>query len=472
MNNDTEHFSSDSCKFSLPDMIKADSLMTFEASSKMYFYKSPSPGRLPIAIDVGLGSDVGYGNMAGCFFNVFIRRIPKYVFNHEEFHPFAALIPYDIKMIINGWEYCLFDVEPYPKDTEEDIARKKVHAFINHYKDDYCFGGLIFKYSLDYNDFPESSKLYDRIISSIDQPLIYMTIPTDLEKTSMGICQYNPSSSTNEKASTNAEPTDTTYYGDGFSPDEYSLYRGYLTKLQETFRPPLYVYDFKPISVSNGEVKFNKFKFYQLLDLFAKRYLATERPFWLKMQSDYLSLAPNEEWKTQEAYERLFRFQMISALGYGCQGFVYDKLIGEDGLFDSSKNLKESGKAAKAVNQEMRDLNFIFLDCQIFDNCHTGGSYIPFVKSMSSGSFGPLTSITPGSSGVYIAWIKKFNFDYLLVVNQDYNNPQTVSLTFDTDLRVKELTPRQVMANNSGSTNRLTISRDIPAGGYLIFQWD
>ena len=245
----------------------------------------------------------------------------------------------------------------------------------------------------------------------------------------------------------------------------------YLKLIQKRFTPAVWSYDQYPISVKNGKVKVSHDSFYYDFECFRDISKQTDRPFWAYCQSMAFKTSYVERPAATEAY---LRFEAFSALAYGAQGIVYWTY----GQRDSNKAetyysalVNKDGKktaawyAAKKVNGEIKKFNDVFYQCDVKDVKHTGSKLYKGTKKLS-GSFGPFSKVSSGTSGVLASRIEKDGKTYIVFVSHDVLAKQNLTLVVASGKKVRDITTQGNMEYEAGKTIKVSLDK----GGYAIFE--
>ncbi|MCM1474790.1 MAG: hypothetical protein NC036_00910 [Muribaculaceae bacterium] len=158
-----------------------------------YIYRTPAPGKIPVATWVVHPSD--FKDMYECGFNVLILDIYVPTFNQIKDLKLSSLSEgNNISFILGDWQYY--------KDTTNSTAGSEanIKAYINRYKDNYYFGGIFLKNEVKSSDIEEkvvnspdegepkkeSSQLvkdYTTIYNNVGDNLIYFSLPINVNDT-------------------------------------------------------------------------------------------------------------------------------------------------------------------------------------------------------------------------------------------------------------------------------------------------
>lgn len=250
-------------------------------------------------------------------------------------------------------------------------------------------------------------------------------------------------------------------------------YSDYLNYFQKEFHPTIWSYDCYPISEVNGQIKVNYNLFYSNLEYFRSISDMTHRPFWAYCQC--------MEYKNTRLYRPkctvpYLRFEAFSALAYGAQGIIYWAYAQQASKYDSflSAPINIEGEKTEEwhfvqkVNREISAFAQIFKGALIIDCRHTGNLFIKNTRTFSN-NFWPLAACKSGREGVLLSLLKNSEGYYLIIVNHDIINNQTISLSFQEGIKGSELT-----LLDDGRLQQQNFSKqfdkDITPGGYTIIK--
>lgn len=265
-----------------------------------------------------------------------------------------------------------------------------------------------------------------------------------------------------------------------------SYFDDYLDKFQQYFTPALFCYDYYPFFEFNslifeglGEVpNYRKLQegeiteannYFTNLEIFSEISKARSRPFWTTICSMTMLNLKNKHFRPVET-EQFLRYQVFCALAYGAQGIVYwayptiKTQKGESfisALLNRNDKQTASWYFAQKINEEIQQYRHIFLNSNIYSVTRSSSERISNV--------GVVLDIKTNSNQQVLLSIIKANDKktYLLVVNDDFLNYQTISINILIG-SLEEKTPLK-----SGGQTNLTLTgnntRILPPGGYRIF---
>lgn len=261
--------------------------------------------------------------------------------------------------------------------------------------------------------------------------------------------------------------------------------------------PKLWSYDFYPIKENNyllqkelisrnptikqpelkknGEISVEHTILYRdakLFQYYANKSTETNKlpkgVFWYYCQSmSYLPTSPDFRPAATEPY---LRFQIFSNLAMGCQGIMYwtyHQRVNTTELYLTAPiNMQDRETAAwyyaKKINAEIKKYNAVFRNSILGDWGHVGQIYDNC--QLLTGKLYSLSSVQITGKGVLVTSLSNNTGHYIVIVNHDVVNYQTITLTFDnTKFNTVELT--------GGPDPVKTLKTTLTPGGYVIFKW-
>lgn len=263
------------------------------------------------------------------------------------------------------------------------------------------------------------------------------------------------------------------YFGEG------GTYDTYLKQFQKDFRPGVWSYDLYPISIKDKKIKVNYSSFYNDLETYSQLSKTTKRPFWAYCQSMAYS-SPHHE--RPAATVSTLSFEAFSALGYGAKGLVYwtyclrksnERETFKSALVDMNCKKTKAWYAAQQVNGEIRALNEVFMTTHCIDTWHTGGNISPKCKRFA-GNVGCIKTMEGEATGFQISLLASADTSYVIIVNKDVEQSQSISLTLAEGYKVSKLSP--VKASGTYKIKEEVLSKSyktkVPSGRYLILQYN
>lgn len=286
-------------------------------------------------------------------------------------------------------------------------------------------------------------------------------------------------------------------------------YGSYLNRLKELFTfkgyddkgdyiefyPEIWVNTLFGVKSSGGKTIVDA-DFYAYLESFASVTKSDDEKFWSVCRCVGIS-APNYGLDFPAPTKASMMFEAFSALAYGAQGLVFygyadqntQELEDEEVTYSSSP-IDSTGNIDYKVWHDVQEVNTminkyssIFKDCVVDRVAHSGDE-IPSGTTGISFPFGPLLSMISKSAGVLASLIEKkvqvgvnsFETEkYLILVNHDIVNSQSVSLLVDANRTVSEVTPTKMpnRVNRLMTTNgyALLFSKNLAPGGFAIYRW-
>lgn len=251
----------------------------------------------------------------------------------------------------------------------------------------------------------------------------------------------------------------------------------YLDTIETLFHPHIWSFDYYPISVDDGNLKVQYNQFFKSLKAFHDKSLQTGRPFW--------SFCETVEYKRPEierpaATIPFLRFEAFSALAFGAKGIVYwsyeltKSRKGQfiSALIDSTGRKTPAWHHAQMVNQEISAFS------SIFANANINRIYIPNKNLLSkqlkadfSKPIDALVDIKTDGKGLLISDFTSNGINYLLILNLDVENPQTVKAHFLPKYQYHQLdykTPNSIRKSKLSSSS---YQKTLPPGSYTILSY-
>ena len=261
-------------------------------------------------------------------------------------------------------------------------------------------------------------------------------------------------------------------------------YKEYLERYQDNFSPAVYLFVYYPIIVQSGKVTVEYDRYFADLEAFSLLRRYTSAPFWAYINCQGYKTSSREVPAPKLEY---IRFNVFSALAYGAQGLFYwtyrqipdtsaekfyNAPVGTNGVRTNTWNYVQQ------INAEVTALAPVFSGAELIQCKHTGSIQYSGTQMMVD-PVGPLMSISSNSTkGVLVSWLFNnyssayISSDYLVIVNHDVEQSQTLKLTFSSFWTVSEIqvgiNPSRLLFKKITSNE---ISRIIEPGGYLLFTW-
>ncbi len=251
----------------------------------------------------------------------------------------------------------------------------------------------------------------------------------------------------------------------------------YLDTIESLFHPQIWSFDYYPVSIDNGKIKVQYNQFFKSLKAFHDKSQQTCRPFW--------SFCEVVEYKRPEverpaATVPFLRFEAFSALAFGAKGIVYwsyELTKSKKGQFisaliDSTGMKTPAWYNARQVNREISAFS------DIFSHADINKIYIPnkgILSKQQSALFDqpvdPLLNIETDGKGLLISDFSSNGVNYILILNLDVENPQTIHALLDAKYQYHQL---EYQSPNSLSNNIITQSsyeQTLSPGSYLILSY-
>lgn len=271
--------------------------------------------------------------------------------------------------------------------------------------------------------------------------------------------------------------------------------------------------------------------FYRNLELFSAQSRNTGKPFWAYVMSNSHLLGGNNG-LFPTPLENHLRFEAFSALAYGAKGLAYWRYLQAEDVteiyFHAPLNYDGSRNAvwylARRVNREIERYSDVFLETNVQKVCHTNiesmmalqarcrglnedlSDYTPMLPvriesnpgipdvngeptkvkiydtqwgltPLSSTSMPVISGIASDGLGVLVSHLRKSlsSPNYIVIVNHDALRAQEITISFKSGKKLDELTPlksgAQPPASKIDTSLTPSVTRLLPAGGYIIFRW-
>jgi len=216
-----------------------------------------------------------------------------------------------------------------------------------------------------------------------------------------------------------------------------------------------------------GEDKHLKDRYFENLDMAAKKAVKYNVPCWTFV----LSLAHGDYMTTDEA---TFRFQAWNGIAYGSsaiQYYTYQHSSTAWGTAILDKNFAKTEKYyyAQRLNAEIQGLADVFVGMNVkrvrgISRSETG------LPALAAGELpAPFKSIsTTSPQGMLMSYFSNGDKEYVMIVNLDYNDPQTLNVEFDGE-RPTEFVTTTEYASLFG-TRAAVKSREVPPGDMVLYR--
>lgn len=250
----------------------------------------------------------------------------------------------------------------------------------------------------------------------------------------------------------------------------------YLDTIDSLFHPHIWSFDYYPISVDkdNGRIKVQYNQFFKSLKAFHDKSQQTGRPFW--------SFCETVEYKRPEierpvATVPFLRFEAFSALAFGAKGIVnwsYELTKSKKGQFisaliDSTGMKTPAWFHAQQVNSEISAFSDIFSHAKINRiYIKEQGLLSKQLKAQFSTPIDCISDIKTEGKGILISdFISQANH-YLLILNLDVENPQTLQLRLSPQYKYHQLQYRSSTSLHKKDIPNKPFKTTLPPGSYLI----
>lgn len=340
-----------------------------------------------------------------------------------------------------------------------------IGKFVNTFKDYKDLAGWFVKDEPEYEEILDFAKCSEEIYKYDPKHMVYINLKVEVYCPDDKSYECNDGSEGDDETDKEKEPVPI---------NDFLLY------VQQNLKPAVWSYDFYPIIEKNSGI-IVKDEFYYYLENFSKMSKNTSRPFWAFCQCLSIKYT-NKSWWYPVAKREYILFEAFSALAYGAQGIVYwsyglrkpsgTSIYTMAPVKMSDDNTRivrtEVYDIVKEVNKEIRKYSHIFLGCELIECKHTGDKVWKGTTKLNFfQSFGPIRMIKTESSGVLVSLLKNGNRNYVVIVNHDVLNSQTVDLTFKD-------TEKSWLIKTDGFGSQLNPHNykfSIDPGSYAIFEY-
>jgi hypothetical protein len=258
---------------------------------------------------------------------------------------------------------------------------------------------------------------------------------------------------------------------------EDGSYKDYIEQFQTVIQPSFFPYSWDFLYVlANGTVQKGYDQFFLDLEIYSLLALYSGRPFWAFVRCQ--AYVKSNGGSTPAPTVAQMRFAAFSALAYGAQGIIYDRYRQDPDNSDHTFSLAPIDRAGnktatwnyvQQVNTDIKALNSVFFETEPVMVRHTGSTQYTGTSMLQS-AIGPVRKLTSQSEGVLVSHLNTKGTDYLVIVNHDVYNTQSITLEFSKYWKIYRVYVLQgKMVKSLLTTTKATYI--LPAGGYLIFTW-
>lgn len=240
-------------------------------------------------------------------------------------------------------------------------------------------------------------------------------------------------------------------------------YRDYVEEFVKDVNPPFLSLDIYPIKKDKDGNIYVDPVFYSSMETIRDVSLESDRPFWSYILA-------NKHWMYPKPSREYLRFAVFSSLAYGAQGLIYFTYLLPDfdakGEFTDAPIDKEGRRTdvwymVRDINNEVRNLEKVFLDAEVVDVSQTGPS-IPLNTKRLDVLPAPFRILESDGVGLTVSHLRNEGNEYLLIVNRDVENKQNVYLSH---------TEPVTRLHGNGKETRFNGNRfSLAPGGYALFR--
>ena len=240
-------------------------------------------------------------------------------------------------------------------------------------------------------------------------------------------------------------------------------YKSYVEDFVELVNPPFLSIDIYPVKTrKDGEIYVEPI-LYKTMEVIREVSEESGRPFWSYLLS-------NKHWSYPKPKREYLRFAAFTALAYGAQGFTYYTYLMPD--FDKDKkeysyapidwngNRTDVWYIVRDINQEIRNLEKVFLGARVIDVSQTGKTIPDGTKRLESLPL-PFKSIDSDGVGLTVSHLQNGEKNYLLIINRDVQKKQKV--------RIDRTRPVTRLYGNGKDKMDTGNSFMLEPGGYALF---
>lgn len=221
----------------------------------------------------------------------------------------------------------------------------------------------------------------------------------------------------------------------------YKTYESYLAAFERTFRPPVWMFDYYPVTGPDDNWNVNYKDFYKWFLIFLNMSKKTKRPFWYYCQS--VSYEQNGKVIFPTPTEGMLRWEAFTALAFGAKGIAYYRYtMGRD--TDSTKYLsapidKEGEKtpvwyAMQQVNNEIKKYSNSFLNSEVIKIYSVGlpNDGLPAMEDSGEYPYPPLLGILcHDGRGILFSHLKNNTVNTFIIVNKSVDEKVSFRIAFD-----------------------------------------
>ncbi len=273
--------------------------------------------------------------------------------------------------------------------------------------------------------------------------------------------------------------SDRIFYGNMFprgnNPQELGGkdYQDYVDKFMTTVNPNFLSFDMYPVRHHKTEDNiFLDPYWFENLEIVSAKARHYKVPMWTFVQSCQSSAAinmdeqpkPTQEWMSVCAF---------SGLAYGSQCLQYymyawdysPEYNYEYACTDANGERTDTWYYAQAINRQVQAQKFVFLGSELVMSAHTNAVTPRGCRRLTDDMLPEgVSKVTTGGNGMLVTTLRNGKSLYLMVVNPDVNNQQTLEITTTTAMH--QVNPDGTITDLAAGNH----SYNLPIGGYIIYQ--
>lgn len=250
-------------------------------------------------------------------------------------------------------------------------------------------------------------------------------------------------------------------------------YQDYVDKFMTYANPNFLSFDMYPVRHHKTEDNiFLAPLWFENLEIVSAKARHYRVPMWTFVQSCQSSAAVNmdEQPKPTEEWMSICAF---TGLAYGSQCLQYymyrwdysPEYNYQNACIDADGNRTDTWYYAQSINRQVQAQKFVFLGSELQMSAHTGAETPRGCRRLTNEMLPEgVTAVTTGTAGMLVTTLRNGTSLYLMVVNPDVNNSQSLNITTSKPMHQvqKDGTITELAAGNHSYT--------LPIGGYIIYQ--
>lgn len=232
-------------------------------------------------------------------------------------------------------------------------------------------------------------------------------------------------------------------------------------------------YDIYPVheNLSTGEIYLMP-EYFENLEIANRLCRYYDIPFWAFVHACSCSV-PSQGYGNPVPTEEIMRLQAFGNLAYGAQGLAYYPYVTPapwaENLSYANGPISYEGEKTKTwyycqnINREIQALSWVFLGSELLYAGHTNATVPKGCRRLTAAMLPEqIGNVTSDGAGVCVTTLQNGRNKFLMVVNSDVNNAQTVTIE-------KKSAVKRVLADGTTATEQAgDIVELLPVGGYVL----